>query len=311
MELKLGLPPVVSPQGAIRALRGTGQAEPRCAPIPPVDLPPGRTVLLPDRGEVFVRDSGGDGPAVLLLHGWMFTADLNWWPVYAPLEEAGYRVIAMDHRGHGRGLRTPDAFRLADCAEDAAALLDVLGIESATAVGYSMGGPIATLLARHHPDRIDRLVLCATALEWRDPLTRALWTTMGGLRLVLGLAPDGLWRMILRTSGLPDTPFTTWMSSELSRGSAGDIAEAGRELSRYDARPWIADEVLTPAAVIVATRDRTVAPGKQRDLAEALGAEVHEVDADHFAVAERRRAFARALLSALEAGDRGRAAVAA
>jgi 3-oxoadipate enol-lactonase len=94
------------------------------APVPPVPLPPGRAVLVPGRGELFVRDSGGDGPPVLLLHGWMFSADTNWFTVYGPLQAAGYRVIALDHRGHGRGLRTPDEFRLVDCAADAAALLE-------------------------------------------------------------------------------------------------------------------------------------------------------------------------------------------
>src|SRR3954451_4691237 len=94
---------------------------PRWAPEPPVELPPGRVVHVPGRGELFVRDTGGDGPAVLLLHGWMFSADLNWFPVYAPLAEAGYRVLAIDHRGHGRGLRTHVPFRLSDCADDAAA----------------------------------------------------------------------------------------------------------------------------------------------------------------------------------------------
>ena len=74
-------------------------------PIPPIELPPARTVLAPGRGELFIRDTGGEGPAVMLLHGWMATADLNWWGAYGPLAEAGYRVLAIDHRGHGRGMR--------------------------------------------------------------------------------------------------------------------------------------------------------------------------------------------------------------
>ena len=80
---------------------------PRWAPEPPVPLPRGCVFNVPGRGEMFLRDSGGDGPPVLLLHGWMFSADLNWYRTYAPLAEAGYRVLAVDHRGHGRGLRSP------------------------------------------------------------------------------------------------------------------------------------------------------------------------------------------------------------
>ena len=79
---------------------------PNWAPEPPVALPAGCIVHVPGRGEMFLRDSGGDGPPVLLLHGWMFSADLNWYTTYGALEEAGYRVLAVDHRGHGRGIRT-------------------------------------------------------------------------------------------------------------------------------------------------------------------------------------------------------------
>ena len=125
---------------------------PRWAPEPPVPLPRGCVVHVPGRGEMFLRDSGGDGPPLLLLHGWMFSADLNWYRTYGPLAEAGYRVLAVDHRGHGRGLRTPEPFTLKDCADDAAALVAHLGIPPVLAVGYSMGGPIASLLARDHPE---------------------------------------------------------------------------------------------------------------------------------------------------------------
>lgn len=134
------LPVPLSPAGLRRliTLGGTWGGTHR-APVPPLDLPEGRIVLLEDRGEAFVRDTGGDGPVILLLHGWMFPSDLNWAPMYEPLRRAGYRVLAMDLRGHGRGLRTPAAFRLADCADDAAGLLDALGIDRAVPVGYSMG----------------------------------------------------------------------------------------------------------------------------------------------------------------------------
>ena len=49
--------------------------------------------------------------------------------------------MALDHRGHGRGIRSRRPFRLEDCADDAAALIDELGLGPVTAVGYSMGGP--------------------------------------------------------------------------------------------------------------------------------------------------------------------------
>ena len=270
-------------------------------PEPPVRLPPGRIVHVPGRGELFVRDSGGDGPPVLLLHGWMFSADLNWWPVYDALIDAGYRVLALDHRGHGRGLRTPEDFRLADCAADAAGVLDELGTGPVTAVGYSMGGPVAQLLARGHRDHVRGLVMCATATDWQDPYLKLFWRTMAFIRLGMGLFPVAWWNGLLAVSGAPKTPERAWAAAELSRGSAPDLAEAGRELSRHDARPWIETLRGIPSAVVLTSRDRSVLPRKQKALARALDAQVFKVRDDHIAVTTSPEVFRDALLAALRA----------
>jgi 3-oxoadipate enol-lactonase len=253
---------------------------------------------VPGRGELFVRDSGGDGPAVLLLHGWMFSADLNWWRAYAPLEAAGYRVLAMDHRGHGRGLRTHAPFRLSDCADDAAALLRTLGVSRALVVGYSLGGAVAQLMARDHAELVEGLVLGATSAHWTDARQKVLWRGLALVRLGLGLAPDGAWRRGLRLAGFPDSATTTWITAELTRGSASDLEEAGRELSRFDSRGWVG-RVAPPAAVIVTTKDTGVPPSHQRELARLLGAREFPVRGDHGSVIERAAEFNRELLSAL------------
>src|SRR3954449_7851087 len=88
-------------------------------------LPPGRTVELPGRGTTFVRELPGPpgAPTVVLLHGWTATADLNFYTCYDALGEH-FRVLAFDHRGHGRGIRSRRRFRLEDCADDVAELLD-------------------------------------------------------------------------------------------------------------------------------------------------------------------------------------------
>ena len=266
--------------------------------MPPLPLPPGRTVMVPGRGEFFVRDSGGDGPPVLLIHGWMFPSDLNWLQTYGPLQRAGYRVLAMDLRGHGRGLRSAEAFRLADCADDAAGVLEALHLPPALVVGYSMGGPVTQLLARRHPGLVRGFVLCATALDWSDPRQKVFWRTMGGLRLLLGLFPQGAWRTGMRLAGAPSRE-SSWVSSELSRGSARDLAEAGRELGRFDSSGW-AGALPQPRSVVVMTRDRLVPPRKQRALAHALGVEPVLLDADHDACSMAPASFVRALLQALE-----------
>ena len=271
---------------------------PPWAPVPPVAMPPGRIVLAADRGEMFVRDSGGAGPPVLLLHGWMFSADLNWFTMYGPLGEAGYRVVAVDHRGHGRGIRAAQEFRLLDCADDAAGVLRELGTGPVIAVGYSMGGPIACLLARRHPELVSGLVLCATAAHWRSRRMRRVWRTMAAVRLVLGAFPNATWRRGLRAAGFPDSPVTSWTASELTRGSARDLAEAGRELSRYDGRPWL-HRLSQPAAVVVTTGDTAVPPKMQRGLAGILRAPVFEAPGDHGAVVANAARFEPALKAAL------------
>jgi pimeloyl-ACP methyl ester carboxylesterase len=271
---------------------------PPWAPVPPVPMPPGRIVLVPDRGEMFLRDSGGEGPPLLLLHGWMFSADLNWFTMYEPLARAGYRVLAVDHRGHGRGIRSAQAFRLEDCADDAAGLLRELGVGPTLVAGYSMGGPISCLLARRHPELVGGLVLGATSAHWQTERMRRFWRGVALIRLALGLFPNAAWRRGLRAAGFPDSPITSWTASELTRGSARDLAEAGRELSRYDARPWLS-ELRQPAAVVVTTGDRAVSPRLQRGLAEALGAPTFDAPGDHGAVVANRESFAPALLDAL------------
>jgi len=270
-------------------------------PLPPADLPPGHTLLVPGRGEFFVRDSGGDGPAVMLLHGWMVSADLNWHTAYGPLRDAGYRVLAMDHRGHGRGLRTPERFHLGDCADDAAAVIEQLDLGPVVAVGYSMGGPITSLLARGHPELLAGIVMCATASDWRATRRdRLLWTGMPALRFVLGAFPGGSWRAGMRLSGFPNTPRANWFAAELTRGSPRDIAEAGRELGRFDSRSWIGS-LKVPAAAIVTARDRDVPPYKQRELAQLLGAASFEIEADHAAIAMAADEFNSLLFQALAA----------
>jgi 3-oxoadipate enol-lactonase len=267
---------------------------------PPIELPPGRVVRVPGRGEFFIRDSGGDGPAVLLLHGWMFQSDLNWWRCYGPLAAAGYRVLAIDHRGHGRGLRTPADFRLTDCADDAAAVVSQLGCAPVTAAGYSMGGTIAQLLTRRHPALVSGVVLSATAADWSDKYMRRFWRTMGALRLVLNIFPTSTWRTALRMAGAKHNQTTTWTAAELSRGSSRDIAEAGRELGRFDSRPW-AGSLDVPAVVIVTARDRSVPPRKQRELAELTRARTFEIAGDHNAVVLRGHEYAPLLVEAVGA----------
>lgn len=251
-------------------------------------LPPGRTVLLPGRGEAFVRHHvhpDPSRPTVLLLHGWTASGDLQFFTAYEALA-AEYSFVAVDHRGHGRGLRSPAHFTLEDAADDAAAVVSALGIRDVITVGYSMGGPVSLLLARRHPHLVRGMVVQATALEWRAHVTERLqWKTVHALGFLLRSRafPRIMRRGIRRLLGPqhPLTSYVPWLSSELRRNDAFQIVQAGLALSRYDARPFAA-RLGVPAASLVTTRDRLVKQRKQWALADALGAHVATLADDHF-----------------------------
>lgn len=271
-------------------------------PVPP-PLPRAEVTALPGRGEIFYRVAGDPTSAtpVVLLHGWTASADLNWWAVFDELA-AVHPVIAPDHRGHGRGMRPPHRFTLEECADDVAALLRHLGVAPALVVGYSMGGPIALLLWRRHRELVAGLVLQATALRWRStPLERLRWRLMGPMALLLRF-PTGRAALarLLGATELPPAlrPYRAWADGEFRRADPTDVADAGRALAAFDARPF-AGEVDVPTAVVITTRDRLVPPARQRALARALGAEVVEFEGDHDAAVTLGPAFARATLRAL------------
>ena len=131
--------------------------------------PLSRLVELPGRGATRVWECPGPRRAetLMLIHGVAVTAELNWGKVFAPLARH-FRVVAADLRGHGDGIRAGSRFRLEDCADDVAALAEVLGIGKFVAVGYSMGGMVAQLLARRHASLLSGLVLCSTAGNVRE-----------------------------------------------------------------------------------------------------------------------------------------------
>jgi 3-oxoadipate enol-lactonase len=274
-------------------------------------------VELPGRGTTFVRELPGPpgAPAVLLLHGWTVTADLNWFRCYRPLA-ANYRVVALDLRGHGRGIRSGRRFSLADCADDAAAAARVLGLGGVVAVGYSMGGPVALLLWRRHPELVQGLVLCATGarLVRHDLGSQVLAANLAALSVAGRLAPScwvrGLARGLAERKVEPG-PLRDWMVSEILAGHPPSLLEAGVAVRTFDATAW-APEVDVPTAVVVTTADAVVSPRRQRRLAELVAeASVHEVDGDHGACVNQAAAFVPALEEALGSVCRRAASLAA
>jgi 3-oxoadipate enol-lactonase len=270
---------------------------------------PGRSrrVRLVGRGTTWIRELGdpGCGPTVVLLHGLGATADLNFAALY-PALFGRFHVVAPDLRGHGKGIRTPEPFGLATCADDVVSLLDVLGVEHAVLLGYSMGGPIALLGARRHPMRVRGLVLCATAACFgRNEVGRALLKGVGLLGsawLAVGLVPGGR-RIVDATTRIPSpVPAVLRPVGPVLRSlpALPHFLVASGALGSFDARRWLR-ELAVPAVVVVTTRDRLVAPHEQRALAVGLpGGLVLEADGGHDLCARHPRRFARVVLEALD-----------
>jgi 3-oxoadipate enol-lactonase len=270
--------------------------------VPP-PLPPGAYVELPGRGRAWVWDTGGvDRPTVLLIHGWTSTAALTWQRCFGPLEP-DYRVVAMDMRGHGRGIRSRWPFRLEDCADDVAVLVEHLDLGPVVAAGYSMGGPVAQLVWRRHPSCVAGLVLCATATSFPSRMLpdAAILAAGVGLSLVLSALPTpvrrrGFTRVVRARPG--HQAMAAWAARESESGELIDHIQAGVAINRYDAAGWIG-AIDVPVAAIVTGRDETVSPWRQRRMAAAIpGATVLEIDATHRACVDAATEFVPALAAA-------------
>jgi len=260
--------------------------EPAVPDIGKPPLPPGREVELPGRGTTFVREVAGPAgaPTVMLLHGWTVTAALNWCGVYEPLSHH-VNVVSLDLRGHGRGIRSSQKFRLEDAADDAVALADVLGIDSFVAVGYSMGGPVAQLAWRRHRSRVSGLVLAATFA--RQPANRgeaAMFRTIGTAGRASRVASrkqhlDLVTRLAAKDPGTLTRP--AWMLAEVRTGSVPMVLEAAAAIARFDSRPWIG-ELDVPTGVLITDLDEIVSPDRQHRLASLIpGAMIRHVSTDH------------------------------
>jgi pimeloyl-ACP methyl ester carboxylesterase len=254
--------------------------------MPPTDDWRERRVSLPGRGEIFVRDSVGSSsaPTLLLLHGLGATGLLNWRPVFDSLSRA-YRVVVVDHRGHGRGMRIRQPFRLADCADDVATLTASLGIERFFAVGYSMGGPISQLLWQRHRDRIEGMVLCATACRFASNDRRYFSHMVSPFLNVAGrVAPRRVIRLAAKawlSDAILDPTIRDLVMSEVGSSDPVTVGQAAAAVMRFDSSTWIS-RVDVPTSIVVTDRDRLVPAEHQRAMADQIsGSIVHAIPGDH------------------------------
>ena len=270
---------------------------------PAPELPPATPVELAGLGEVDVREVPGPegAPAVILIHGWTASADINFFTCYRALGEH-VRVIAFDQRGHGSGLRTRRVVRLEDCADDVARVADALGIDTFTPVGYSMGGTIAQLTWRRHRDRVDGLVLAATAphfAERRDERLSFLGLT--GLAALARVTPTQARDRISDQVYLRRKTETwgPWAVAQAARHDWRMVLEAGRALGNFSSTDWLG-EIDVPTSVVVTMRDPVVPLRRQVRLFDEIpGAEAFRVDGEHDAVVANADRFVPTLIRAI------------
>src|SRR5919202_5628860 len=119
-----------------------------------------------------------DGPsdAPWLVFSNSLATDLTMWDEQAAYFARSYRVLRYDQRGHGKSSAPAGRYSFDTLIADAVTLLEALDIERAHFCGLSMGGVTAMGLARRHPDRLDRVIVCdspcastpASAQQWEE-----------------------------------------------------------------------------------------------------------------------------------------------
>lgn len=221
--------------------------------------------------------TAGDGPPMLLLHG--FTGTARMWSAQIEAWSSSRRVIAPDLLGHGGSdaPAEPAAYALERQAGTLANLLVLLQAAPATVVGYSMGARLALVLALEHPGSVARLVLESPALGIVDETDRAA-RRQSDERLAEEIERDGVAAFVSRWEAMPifashaDLPAEVRAHQRAERrrhtvaGLAASLRGAGQGvMAPLHERLAI---ITAPTLVIAGARDRT---GVERARTVAFG----------------------------------------
>jgi pimeloyl-ACP methyl ester carboxylesterase len=243
---------------------------------------PGRLVDVDGEGiHIVERGEAGAGRVpLILLHGFPSNS-FAWRPVAERLAEHT-RTVAIDTVGFGYSTRTlrrgldPDSH-----VDRVARVMDALGIQQADLAGHSFGGGLAQRFAVRHPDRLRRLVLVAPVdAARRLPLSDGSLLSLFGAMLLPALA-----RRIVARAMREVASGSGLAADEIAHGYVDPLLLPGtRRVLRRFVRAVAAAEgidpsrIAAPTLVIVADRDRIVAPWVQRALAARIpGAQLAEV----------------------------------
>lgn len=137
---------------------------------------------------IHYRDSGGDGPAVVLSHGYLMDHEM-WAPQVDELAGT-YRCITWDERCWGQTEASEEPFDYWDLADDCLALLEALGVDRAVLVGMSQGGFLTMRAALRAPERVRGLVLVDTDPYCFDAATKDMYHALQDQALADGMGDD-------------------------------------------------------------------------------------------------------------------------
>jgi len=204
-------------------------------------------------------DSGGDGPAVVLSHGYLMDSSM-FDPQVAALAP-GYRMITWDARGFG-GTRATGPFSYWDSASDLLGLLDHLGIDRAVLGGMSQGGFLSLRAALLAPDRVRGLVLIDTQAGVEDPAVAPAYEQMEETWMEHGPAPvqDIVASIIL---GPPDGPvsYEPWFA-KWADADRDELRLAFRCLMDRDDITSRLGEISCPTLILHGTADAAIPMAK-------------------------------------------------
>lgn len=236
-----------------------------------------------------VRIDGPRGAPPLVLIGSVGSTSEMWTPIVGALV-AQFRVIRIDHRGHGgapaRPAGTPSD--LADLSSDVLAALDQLGLERVHLAGLSLGGMIGMWLAIHRPDRIARLALVCTsaylppAQGWLD---RAATVRTGGMSAI---AEAVVARWLTVGLAARDAELVAHLRTMVSHVDAESYAQCCEAIAAMDLRPDLG-RIAAPTLVLSASQDPATPPEHGEVVAAGIAGSRFEIldDAAHVATFEQ------------------------
>ena len=118
----------------------------------------------------------GEGEPIIFSHGWMGESSV--WNSQIEFFSKKYKVIAYDHRGHGKSDKPKANYSVGTLSNDLYSLIQGLDLKKVTLVGHAMGGMTALTFALNHPDKVSKLVLVGTTAKQSLSMRLSLWIMM-------------------------------------------------------------------------------------------------------------------------------------